>query len=73
MPREVHPDHCQMAFALCCTCKHKWMAQFEAIDTSLFLLECPNCHAHDSFPSFVPRWFIEALGDKKAAEMLVPS
>lgn len=68
--KEVHPEHAQTVYVLCCSCRYKWFAAFEAIDAALFKLECPNCKAHDSFPSFVPRWYLEALGVEKASQML---
>ncbi len=67
---EAHPDHVQTIYVLCCACKYRWFANFTSIDSPLFKLECPNCHEHDSFPSFVPRWYVEALGLEKAAQMV---
>jgi hypothetical protein len=47
-------------FVLCLPCKHKWTASC-IVGNSLFRLECPNCGEHNSFPSFVPEWFLVAL------------
>ena len=52
-------------FVLCIPCHHKWFASVE-IGTSLFLLECPNCHGHDSFPSFVSDNYLVDLTEENS-------
>lgn len=46
--------------AMCVECKFRWIGSVEA-STSLFKLECPNCHMQDSFASFIPQEYSDAL------------
>lgn len=43
--------------ALCLVCFHKWIGLISS-KTSLFKLECPNCHNMDSFASFVTEEYL---------------
>jgi len=43
---------------LCVKCTYKWIGTIPE-QTPLFSLECPRCHAQDSFPCFLPDDFIE--------------
>lgn len=49
-----------VVFVLCVVCRFKWTAAFTA-EVSLFKMECPRCGEFNSFPSFVPEWYLEAL------------
>lgn len=60
-------DKCLVAFILCLECKYKWTARFK-IETSLFMLECPRCGEHNSFPSFVPQWYLDEIQSEEISE-----
>lgn len=49
--------------AICLVCLHKWICSVVA-DTSLFALECPQCHDHDSYASFIPDEYLKAHGKR---------
>ena len=42
-------------------CLHRWVAGVPK-DTSLFMLECPRCHAHNSFASILPSEYLHEFG-----------
>ncbi len=54
-------------FALCVSCKYKYFAKVE-IGTSMFQLECPNCHGYDSFVSFIPDEYLKDIAADKAGD-----
>lgn len=49
--------------AMCCAhpCNFRWVAGVPK-ETSLFRLECPNCHAQDSFASILPGEYLHEFG-----------
>jgi len=44
--------------AVCVRCFHRWIGSVLA-RTSLFGLECPECHMQESFASFLPEGYME--------------
>jgi hypothetical protein len=46
------------ALALCLSCQKRWTAGVPK-DTSLFKLECPDCHDQNSFASILPSEYLE--------------
>jgi hypothetical protein len=61
------PPETHTVFSLCCKCMARWAAHVE-IGCALFKLECPNCGAHDSFPSFISAEYLEKLNQAKEGE-----
>jgi hypothetical protein len=45
------------ALAMCLDCKKRWVAGVPA-ETSLFMLECPECHEQNSFASILPSEYL---------------
>lgn len=45
-------------------CLHRWVAGVPK-NTSLFKLECPECHAQDSFATILPSEYMEHFGVKR--------
>lgn len=45
-------------------CLHRWVAGVPK-NTSLFKLECPECHAQDSFATILPSEYLEHFGVKR--------
>jgi hypothetical protein len=49
-----------MLAAMCLACNKRWIALVIA-KTSLFHLECPECHAENSFATFMPQAYLEEI------------
>lgn len=62
---DAKPKYIFTAMAICLAesdlgmpCFYRWIAGVEPM-TSLFRLECPQCHAQDSFAAVVPSEYLE--------------
>lgn len=49
------------ALAMCLDCDKRWVAGVPK-ETSLFKLECPNCHEQNSFASILPSEYLNDFG-----------
>jgi len=56
----IDPDVSFNVLAMCLKCKHRWVGNVMP-ETSLFKLECPKCGKQDSFASFMPADYEEAV------------
>ena len=51
------------AMALCLECNKRWIAGVTE-QNSLFTLECPKCHAQNSFGSIIPQEYMKCFEAK---------
>lgn len=49
-------------FAMCTKCTHRWIGTVH-YKTSLFKLECPQCHQQESFASIIPIDYASSFDD----------
>lgn len=49
------------ALAMCLACQKRWVAGVPK-ETSLFTLECPECHEQKSFASILPSEYLGEFG-----------
>lgn len=47
-------------FMMCLKCKHKWVGSLH-VSVSVFKCQCPRCKATDSFGSWIPDEYSEAV------------
>jgi hypothetical protein len=52
------------ALAMCLECQKRWVAGVPK-ETSLFRLECPECHKQNSFASILPSEYLSEFGVEK--------
>lgn len=54
------PEKYWVVIAMCMPCGARWVGTVPILQ-SLFTLECPSCGAKDSFASFIPKDYSEAM------------
>ena len=62
----IEPDVTFNVLAMCLECKHRWIGNVTP-EISLFKLECPACREMNSFASFMPPDYEDAVAQLLAA------